>query len=253
MAVIDLNEQIKKALSNTAAPAAPQAPAAPSLSTGGMQPIAAPGTPTGFGQVMQQPRQRVDEIAADMMKEDSPLMRQAETRGLQAANRRGLLNSSIAVGEAQRAQLDAIAPLAGAEADQRQQDRMAQFDADTRERLQKIDIESRERLARMDLDANNRRGAEGMISNILSLEQNTLANIMANTRLSASERQRQIQAAEQRMRSQMDLVEGLFQIDTSIYTAQTSAPPPASTPARSAPRMRERYNEATGKYEMVPA
>lgn len=240
MAVVDVNEQIKKAMAKTATPAAaptpPQAPAAPSLSTGGMQPISAPGTPTGFGQVMQ-PRQRVDEIVADMMATDSPLMRQAETRGLQAANRRGLLNSSIAVGEAQRAQLDAIVPMASAEADLRdrteqrgfqagqaqldrdQQTSLSRFDADSRERLQKIDIESRERLARMDLDANSRRGAESMISSILSLEQNTLANIMANTKLGKGERANQIQAAEQRMRTQMALVEDLFGVNVDRLTA----------------------------------
>lgn len=40
------------------------------------------------------------QLAAQYMQQDSPLMQQARAQGLQAANRRGLLNSSIAVGEA---------------------------------------------------------------------------------------------------------------------------------------------------------
>lgn len=229
------DEELKKAMGFGAA-TTPQMPKAPTATTQGMQPIGAPGTPTGFGEVMQ-PRQRVDEIAADMMKSDSPLMRQAETRGLQAANRRGLLNSSIAVGEAQRAQLDAVVPMASAEADfrnrdvdrafqadQAQRDRdqqttLAKFDADTRERLQAIDIASRERLAAMDLDANMRRSAEGMISNILSLEQNMLANILQSPNLGKNQRANQIQAAEERMRMQMLLVEDLFGVNVDRLIA----------------------------------
>ncbi len=211
------------AMPDMAAPTAPAAPPTPSITTAQMQPITAPGTPTGFGQVTQ-PRQRVDEIAADMMTPDSPLMRQAETRGLQSANRRGLLNSSIAVGEAQRAQLDAIVPMASAEADLRDRTQQrgfqagqARLDRDQQTRLTTMEIEARERLARLDLDQNTRRGAEGMISNILSLEQNTLANIMANTKLSSGERQRQIQAAEARLRTQMAMVEDLFSINVGQY------------------------------------
>lgn len=258
---LDPNKELKKAMGFGGA-TAPQLPNAPSATGQGMRPIGTPGTPTGFGDVTQ-PRARVDEIAADMMKSDSPLMRQAETRGLQQANRRGLLNSSIAVGEAQRSQLDAVVPMASAEADFRnrevergfqaeqaeldrgfqagqaqldrdQQTQLASFDADTRERLQRIDIESRERLAAMDLDANNRRSAESMITNLLSLEQNTIANIMANTNLSAEERRSQIEAAEQRLRSQMELAEDLFAVDVSQFTAGLAPPPASAAPAASA-------------------
>lgn len=58
-------------------------------------------------------------IAADLMKSDSRLMRAAEARGMQAANKRGLVNSSMAVGAAQDAVLDEVVPLASQEAQQR--------------------------------------------------------------------------------------------------------------------------------------
>lgn len=221
------------------------------MKTTQMRPIQAPGTPTGFGDVMRTTSEmpatpRIDEIAGDMMQSDSPLMRQAATRGFQAANRRGLLNSSIAVGEAQRSQLDAVLPMASAQADindrnvgrqfeagQRDADRafqerqaeldranqmtLAEFDADTREKLTNIEIAARERLANLDIKAADRRSAEGMISNLLSLEQNTIANIMANKDLSASERRSQIQAAEQRLATQMDMVNDLFEVDITQF------------------------------------
>lgn len=49
---------------------------------------------------------------------DSPLMQQAQTTGLQIANRRGLLNSSIAVSAAQNDMIRAALPIASQEASQ---------------------------------------------------------------------------------------------------------------------------------------
>jgi len=47
---------------------------------------------------------------------NNPLMQQARTQGMQTANRRGLLNSSIAGGEAQKAVIDKAVPIATADA-----------------------------------------------------------------------------------------------------------------------------------------
>jgi hypothetical protein len=55
---------------------------------------------------------RVTEITS----QDSPLMRAAKTEGLKVANRRGLLNSSLAAGTTQRAMLDAALPIASQDA-----------------------------------------------------------------------------------------------------------------------------------------
>lgn len=55
----------------------------------------------------------------------SPLMEMAETRAKQAANERGLLNSSIAVGAGQSAVLDAALPIASADASMYQQQSLA--------------------------------------------------------------------------------------------------------------------------------
>lgn len=53
----------------------------------------------------------------NILSSGSPLMKQAETTGLQQANNRGLLNSSIAAGAAQNAMIANATPIATADAD----------------------------------------------------------------------------------------------------------------------------------------
>lgn len=55
---------------------------------------------------------------AALTSQDSPLMRQAATRGAQVANRRGLLNSSLAAQSAQEAVIGAATPIASQDASQ---------------------------------------------------------------------------------------------------------------------------------------
>ena len=59
-----------------------------------------------------QPNQTVQSQVRDIINDNSPLMEQAETRALQKANARGLINSSIAVGAGQSALYDAAMPIA---------------------------------------------------------------------------------------------------------------------------------------------
>ena len=53
---------------------------------------------------------------AQMMGQDSAVMRQANTDGMKAANRRGLANSSIAIGASQDAMIRAATPIASQDA-----------------------------------------------------------------------------------------------------------------------------------------
>lgn len=65
---------------------------------------------------------QVNDSVADKVKaltsQDSPLMQQAKTQGLKVANRRGLLNSSMAAGATQEAMLDKALPIASQDASQ---------------------------------------------------------------------------------------------------------------------------------------
>lgn len=70
----------------------------------------------------------VSNIAADIMAEDSRLMQLAATQGRQFANRRGLMNSSMAANAAQDAVLEQVVPMASQEAGQRFQSNRANQD-----------------------------------------------------------------------------------------------------------------------------
>lgn len=61
---------------------------------------------------------RASEIAADIASKDSPLLQNAATKARQYANKRGLINSSMAAGAGQRAALDVAIPLASQQAGQ---------------------------------------------------------------------------------------------------------------------------------------
>ena len=67
---------------------------------------------------------------------NSPLMRSARTRGLQAANRRGLLNSSIAAQAAEQAMIDSALPIAQQDAATYSQAALQNQDALNRAALQ---------------------------------------------------------------------------------------------------------------------
>lgn len=73
--------------------------------------------------------QLVEKRAANLIKEDSPLMQLARSRAEQQANGRGLLNSSIAVGAGQTAVLDKAIDIGGRDASTFAQS--AQFNADS--------------------------------------------------------------------------------------------------------------------------
>jgi hypothetical protein len=78
--------------------------------------------------------------------QDSDYMKLARTAGLQTANRRGLLNTSIAAGTSQAAAIAAAAPLAQQEAGQRASRNLARINAFFTKEQQAKDIEARERM-----------------------------------------------------------------------------------------------------------
>ena len=97
------------------------------------------------------PSQRAAQIASA----ESPLNRQAETRAMQYAQGRGLLNSSIAAGAAQEAILDRAIPLAQADTSTQLEQQRMQLDQEERvfrrgldqQRLQKDEAYRRDALA----------------------------------------------------------------------------------------------------------
>lgn len=94
----------------------PGAPATPGL-MGTVNPIAYNPSQLGDANKWAVDRQQtVQGQLQDVIKTDSPLQQQARTAGLQQANDRGLLNSSIAVGAAQDAVIKSALPIATSDA-----------------------------------------------------------------------------------------------------------------------------------------
>lgn len=115
----------------------------------------------------------VSKRLTELLSRDDPYMQQASTRGNQQANRRGLLNSSIAVGAVENERIRAGLPIASQEAGQAHemnlQGRNIQIqdigqkrdientrylqgqDITSRERMQGTDIASRERMQGADI------------------------------------------------------------------------------------------------------
>lgn len=72
----------------------------------------------GGGQLWTPEDDKVDTEVARITSQDSPLMQQAKTAGLATAQKRGLLNSSMAVGAAQDSVLKTAVPIASQNAGQ---------------------------------------------------------------------------------------------------------------------------------------
>jgi hypothetical protein len=267
-----------------------------------------------------------DSVAAQVTKlasQDSALNKMARTEGLKAANRRGLLNSSMAVGAAQDAVLQNVLPIAQQEANQAFQKNMqargfeytmagqehqqtwqsaenvaargwqtaeniaqrgfiatqadldrtlqqtmqanqlsheqaqlvkqiastegiaaaqmalqkelqeadiqfrmkeGQLDRASAERMQAADIAFQKaegaatrnlqaQIAQWNLKSADRASAAQMVTNMQSLYNDRINQIMANTKLSSSARQQQLTQARNQLNSQMSLVEQTYNVD----------------------------------------
>ena len=92
-------------------------------------------------------------LLSEMMKQGSPLMDQAKTAGLQMANQRGLLSSSMAVGAAQDAQVRAMVPLAQQQAAQGAQANLSRQDFEQGRTLQGDQITSQQTMQGRDIES----------------------------------------------------------------------------------------------------
>ena len=202
-----------------------------------------------------------------LLAKDNPLMQQARTTGLQIANRRGLLNSSIAVGAAQNQMIRAALPIASQEASQaaakeltgmttgsqeriagrgtESQERIAALATGSQERIAAVGTESRERIAgqsvasqefiaTLGLAAHDRQFA---ISALTVLEQKygqMWTEIVKNKDIPADARENYFQHIAALRDSDMALVEQLYNIDIDWASPVATAKKPGA-PASTAP------------------
>lgn len=174
------------------------------------------------------PRPIIDEsvtrAVTKTMAQDSPLMTQARTQGLQQGNRRGLLNSSMAVGAAQDSAYRAALPIAQQEAQQAAARNSQSIDIGARERMQETDInyqtaeraldrELQERIASWNLASSDQNAAAQMLTNMEGMYQDGYRSIMANPNLSSSARADQIKSMQRLRDTQLDFVQQMYSID----------------------------------------
>lgn len=165
----------------------------------------------------------VNEALGEITSRDSPLMQKAQTEGMKLANRRGLLNSSIAAGQATDAALNYAVPLAQQQAAIRSTESLAGQDRALQERLQQKDInyQTSERaldrnlqqtLAQWNLDSSDRNAAAQFLYNMETLYNSTVNNIQANTNLSAKDRETQLTSAKNLRDRQLDFVQQMYDV-----------------------------------------
>lgn len=109
-----------------------------------------PRTTRGLGTAANsnQPQHKtVAELTAEYASKDSPLMTLARTQGAQLANRRGLLNSSIASQASMDSILGVAVPMASQDSQQSLTRAENQLDRSLQERMQGRDISSREKIS----------------------------------------------------------------------------------------------------------
>ncbi|MBR9770050.1 MAG: hypothetical protein GYB54_02845 [Gammaproteobacteria bacterium] len=124
-----------------------------------------------------------------ILSSNSPLMKRAETFGKQQANKRGLLNSSMAASASQGAMIDAALPI-------------AQQDAGAQQELNQ-------------LQASSTANAWGMMANnitdIVAQGMEGIANIQANPDISSSDKTKMINQITKMRDSDINFQKGLYQ------------------------------------------
>lgn len=107
---------------------------------------------------------------SNLLTSDNPYMKAAETAGLQAANKRGLLNSSLAVGASQKSAIEAALPIAQQDASYMQNRGLAGLQGEIDSALSKQGFEQDYGLT----------GYKGEIDSSLSAQEHEQAGNLAN-------------------------------------------------------------------------
>lgn len=243
MPLMDPIEELKRQTSQQTA-GTPGATSPGTTATGPTPSTATGPAPIGLG-LGATPGFNPEDVVAQVDRvtsQDSPLMRRAKAEGIQFANRRGLLNSSLAGQASQNAVLNYAVPLAAQASDQafryglqgREQDFQAgESELERQNRLtladkeigiQREKIASDEGLAALerdlrltlqaaDISANDRRGAESLLNNAFNDYENSIQSILANPDLPASERNKLLTNAKNMLSTKITYINDLYSTD----------------------------------------
>lgn len=202
-----------------------------------------------------------------LMSQQSPMQQQARTQGAQASNRRGLLNTSMGAQAGQTAAYSAAVPIASQEAQQAQQSNMQGQQIRSQEQMkerqfgfekqqQQRQLGSQERIARMNVAAHEREKAAGLAAAFENTYSQMVSNVMNNTEMPSSARDKYIQHAGKVRDSNLRLVEQMYNIKLDwstpgVRASGTSSSSSSGTPSAGSSRTsrstrRLRYDDQGG-------
>lgn len=166
---------------------------------------------------------------------DSPLMQRARTKGLEVANSRGLLNSSMAAGTAMNSMIDAALPIASQDSQQGNQRYMqgreidnqrymqqqeianqrwlATLDSDTRKSLATMQENTKISIANLNLGSEDKQRIAAMVSSVQSNYTSSYATIVNNPDIPADVRDQYLTHIYSLMTNQLSLVESMYGVD----------------------------------------
>ena len=144
---------------------------------------------------------------------DSPLLAAARTRAKQDANRRGLLNSSIAVQAGEAAALDVALPIASQQAAQVQQRNLQERQIVSSEKISESGIAAQERIAASNIAAFDREKATAAVAALDASYQQVFANLSGNTDIPAEAREAYLIHLAALRDSNFGLIEQLYNIN----------------------------------------
>ena len=152
----------------------------------------------------------VESRVADLTNSDSKLMQQAQTGAMQYANKRGLLNSSIAATAGQDAALRVAMPIASQEAAQAHQ-------LNTQGKA----IESSESIAAMNVSAHDKQYLAAATADLQKTYAAMFTEIQKNPDLTAAQRNEYYGHAKSVMDTNIQFLEQIYNVD--LTWAQTPA------------------------------
>lgn len=156
-----------------------------------------------------------------LLKVDNDLMKQAQTQAKQYANRRGLLNSSIAAGAGVDSMLRVALPIASQEASQTAQKNLASMQFGSQKELAGMDIGSREKIAGMNIAANDREKAAAATAAMQNLYGEAFRTVAQQHELPAAARNAYLDHLRNLMSMDLNLVEQLYGIDLDFAPPAT--------------------------------
>lgn len=171
----------------------------------------------------------VNRLIGRTIDQGGPLMKRAETSGLQSANRRGLLNSSMAVGAAQGAVVDRAYDIGATQAqiNAQRNEGIRQFERQSALQQKEMgfgrqqDRKGRQhetRLAKMNVAAEERRGTQSALSDAERTYAGQYASIMGNQGMDAQARDRAVRDLERTRAARISAIEQIYDVRIDFDT-----------------------------------